>query len=263
MRSSCEAVLTNVRRDCSWPPSRCCMVANARARSPISSRPPSSTAAASGPASATSQRGGAQRGEPAHEPRRERDAGHERDAERDERGRDQRAPDDVLGAVEVSSERRRNEHAACPVGRERERDLGLGLARRRGRTATRARSSRKRLRDLREVVAPVDVGRGQQRARRVEDEHVAAGLARAGLRDARASCGDPGGRLAARGPRTPGRAARAVSLERRERVLPQLAVQREQHQQRGDHQRQRAHGDERRGEAPAQAAQLAHGACSR
>ena len=52
-------------------------------------------------------------------------------------------------------------------------------------------------------------------------------------------------------------------VERRQRVLLELAVQRDQHQQRRDDQRQRAHGDERRGEAPAQAEQLAHGACSR
>ena len=38
VRSSCDAVLTNVRRDCSWAASLRCIVANARARSPTSSR---------------------------------------------------------------------------------------------------------------------------------------------------------------------------------------------------------------------------------
>ena len=53
VRSSCEAVATNARRASSWRRSSRCIVANARARSPTSSRPSSRGVGASVPSSAT------------------------------------------------------------------------------------------------------------------------------------------------------------------------------------------------------------------
>ena len=51
VRNSCDAVATNARRACSCSRRRCCIVANARLRSPISSWPSSGLSSASGPMS--------------------------------------------------------------------------------------------------------------------------------------------------------------------------------------------------------------------
>ena len=207
------------------------------------------------------QRGAAQRRQPPHEPGGESDAGDERDRQRDERGGHERPADHRLNAAEAVERAPHVEHAACAAGLERDGHLGLAPAR----FAAQPRDDAfllQRPGHLREVIVSVEVRPGQHARAGVEHEHLAAGLAAQG--------GD--GPLELRRPRTQLASVEGLErragcarrlLERRDRVLLELAVERDEHQQRRDGQRQRAHGDERRGEAPAQAEQLAHGACSR
>ena len=114
VRSSCDAVLTNVRRAPPASRSRRCMVANARVRSPTSSRCRRSRAdRPSGPSSATPQRGAPQRRERAaraasraRRPRRARPRGATKPAVRSERA------DDVPDAAELLDATRRTRHAS-------------------------------------------------------------------------------------------------------------------------------------------------------
>ena len=264
VRSSCEAVLTNVRRDCSCAASCRCIVANARARSPTSSRWPSSTGGVpSAPRSAISSAVAAQRGQPPHEPRRERDARDQRHRQGDERGGHERAPDDVLDPAEALERSPQLEHAACAAGLERRGDAAPPLRPRPAPSRETTRSSRSAVatsgkRSPPSMSVPASIRAGCRRTRTPR-----APVWRRRSRTARSSCGEPA-RSCSRLKVREGRARRARRLvERGQRVLLELAVERDQHQQRGDGQRQHAHRDERRGEAAAQPAQLAHGACSR
>ena len=216
-----------------------------------------------GPCSATSQRGAAQRGEAPHEPRGERDARHQRDRQRDERGGHERAPDDALDAAEALERPPQDEHAATPPALNGAATVRLPRAL----VAARARDDAvlpQRARHLREASSPRRRRvPASTRAGGVEHEHLRAGLAAQVRARARRAAASPRAAAPAAGATNAGPGGARRLLERRQRVLLELVVQREEHEQRGHDQRQRAHRDERRGEAAAQAEQLAHGACSR